>query len=412
MKSIFRSLRHRNFRLYFIGQGTSVGGTWMQSIAMGWLAYRLTGSKTMFGVVGCTSQMLTFFLAPLAGILADRWNRRRTLVAAQSLAMVQAVVLGALTVTGHISVPLLIVLSVFTGMVRGFEVPMRQSFLYEMVGKAEDLPNAIALNSFLVNTARLVGPLAAGFLVEWTGEGVVFLINGLTYLAVIAALLAMRVPVRPKVERPMRIFHEIGEGLRYTFGSRQFRPILLMLAVTSLAGIPYMWLMPVFAKEVLGGGPSTLGYLKAAEAVGALVGAVFLASRRSFHRMGRLLRLAALAFGAGLVAFSFSDQLWLSLVLLAWPGAAMILQVSSSNTLLQTLADEDKRGRVMSCYAMMFMGMIPFGNLLAGVMADLVGAPTTVMIGGSICILGALILGPYLPNLGDHVSPREEAVAA
>ena len=289
---------------------------------------------------------------------------------------------------------------------------MRQSFLYEMVGKADDLPNAIAMNSFLVNTARLVGPLAAGFLIDWTGEGVVFLINGLTYLAVIAALVAMRVPARPKVKRPVRVFHEIGEGLRYAFGSPAFRPILLMLAVTSLVGIPYMWLLPIFAKEVLGGGPTTLGYLKSGEAIGALVGAVFLASRRSFHRLGRLLRLAAVAFGAGLIAFAFSDRLWLSMVLLAWPGCAMILQVSISNTLLQTLAHEDKRGRVMSCYTMMFMGMIPFGNLLAGVMADVVGAQTTVMIGGGICVLGALVLGAHLPRLGEHVSPGDETVAA
>ena len=427
MTSLVRSLRHRNFRLYFFGQGISVTGTWMQSIAMGWLAYRLTGSVELFGVVGFTSQILTFFLAPFAGVIADRWNRRRLIIAAQALAMAQALALAALTLASAIEVWQLIVLSVFTGLVRGFEVPTRQSFMLQMLEDRADLPNAIALNSFLVNTARLVGPLLAGYIVAWRNEGLCFLVNGASYAAVIVALVAMRI-APPRAVAPKRgVLAGLNEGFRYTFTSPALRSILLMLGMTSLTGVSYVWLMPIFARDVLGGGPDTLGHLMGATGVGALVGAVFLASRKSVARLGGMLRLAAMAFGAGLIAFGLlvfpfdaaatgrpvpGAVLWLSLVVLVWPGAAMMLQMSMSNTLLQTLSDEDKRGRVISFYAMMFMGMIPFGNLLAGFVAGALGAPLTVILGGTACILGALVFGRRLPELAERVAPGAEEPGA
>jgi len=412
MTSLVRSLRHRNFRLYFFGQSISVTGTWMQSIAMGWLAYRLTGSVELFGVVGFTSQILTFFLAPFAGVVADRWNRRRLILAAQTLAMAQALALAALTMASAIEVWQLIALSVFTGLVRGIEVPARQSFMLQMLEERADLPNAIALNSFLVNTARLVGPLAAGYIVAWKDEGLCFLINGVSYAAVIVALVAMRITPRKVVAPTTGVLAGLKEGFRYAFTSPALRSVLLMLGVTSVTGVSYIWLMPVFARDVLGGGPDTLGHLMGATGVGALVGAVFLATRRSVARLGGMLRLAAIAFGAGLIAFGLSDNFWLSLVILVWPGAAMMLQMSMSNTLLQTISDEDKRGRVMSFYTMMFMGMIPFGNLLAGFVAGAIGAPLTVMIGGGACILGALVFGAKLPRRAERVAPGTEEPGA
>jgi len=428
MTSLVRSLRHRNFRLYFFGQGISVTGTWMQSVAMGWLAYRLTGSAALFGVVGFTGQILTFVIAPFAGVVADRWNRRRLIILAQATALSQALALAALTLSGVIDVGLLIALSVFTGLVRGFEVPTRQSFMLQMLDEPADLPNAIALNSFLVNAARLAGPLAAGYIVAWWNEGLCFLINGVSYAAVIVALVAMRIAPR-RIEAPKTdVLAGLKEGFRYAFGSPALRSILLMLGVTSLAGVPYTWLMTIFAKDVIRGGPDTLGHLMGATGVGALAGAVFLASRKSVARLGGMLRLAAIAFGAGLVAFGavllpFDASktgescpwfiLWTGLAVLVWPGAAMMLQMSMSNTLLQTLSDENKRGRVMSFYTVMFMGMIPFGNLLAGFVTEAVGAPLTVILGGGVCILGALVFGGRLPRLAERVTPgTEEPVAA
>ncbi len=427
MTSLVRSLRHRNFRLYFFGQGISVTGTWMQSVAMGWLAYRLTGSAALFGVVGFTGQILTFVIAPFAGVVADRWNRRRLIILAQATALSQALALAALTLSGVIDVGLLIALSVFTGLVRGFEVPTRQSFMLQMLDEPADLPNAIALNSFLVNAARLAGPLAAGYIVAWWNEGLCFLINGVSYAAVIVALVAMRIAPR-RIEAPKTdVLAGLKEGFRYAFGSPALRSILLMLGVTSLAGVPYTWLMTIFAKDVIRGGPDTLGHLMGATGVGALAGAVFLASRKSVARLGGMLRLAAIAFGAGLVAFGavllpFDASktgescpwfiLWTGLAVLVWPGAAMMLQMSMSNTLLQTLSDENKLGRVMSFYTVMFMGMIPFGNLLAGFVTEAVGAPLTVILGGGVCILGALVFGRRLPKLAERVTPGTEEPGA
>ena len=416
MKSIIRSLRHRNFRLYFIGQSISVTGTWMQSVAMGWLVYRLTDSKILLGVVGFTAQILTFVVAPLAGVLADRWDRRRALIVAQTLAMAQALAMAAITLTGTVEVWHIIALSFFTGLVRGFEVPTRQSFIIQMLDDRADLPNAIALNSFMVNAARLVGPLMAGGIIAMVGEGTCFLVNGVSYGAVIAALVAMRIAPRPRLRPTGGVMAGLVEGFAYARRTPVIRAAIIVLAVTSLVGVPYTTLMPVFARDILKGGPHTLGYLMGATGVGALVGAALLAARKERMRLGRMILLAAAAFGAGLIAFAlaahYRPTLWLSLPILVWVGCAMMVQMYSSNTLLQTVGDEDKRGRVMSFYTMAFMGVIPFGAVLAGWMAEHLGAPTTLVIGGSACLVGALVFGTRLPRLADPPDPPAALAAA
>ena len=422
MKSILRSLRHRNFRLYFIGQSISVTGTWMQSVAMGWLVYRLTDSKMLLGVVGFTAQILTFVVAPLAGVLADRWDRRRALIVAQTLAMAQALTLAAVTFTlpdkvdNWLQIWPIVALSVFTGLVRGFEVPTRQSFIIQMLDDRADLPNAIALNSFMVNAARLVGPLVAGGIIALVGEGACFLVNGVSYGAVIAALVAMRIAPRPGPRPTGGVVAGLLEGFAYARRTPVIRAAIIVLAVTSLVGVPYTTLMPVFARDILKGGPHTLGYLMGATGVGALVGAALLAARKERMRLGRMILLAAAAFGAGLVAFAlaarFRPTLWLSLPILVWVGCAMMVQMYSSNTLLQTVVDEDKRGRVMSFYTMAFMGVIPFGAVLAGWMAEHLGAPATLAIGGGACVLGALAFGTRLPRLADPPDPPAALAAA
>ena len=401
---MIRALRHRNFQLYFFGQGISLIGTWMQSVAMPWLVYRMTDSVILLGVVGFTGQILTFFMAPVAGVLADRWNRRRLVLVAQTLAMLQALALAALTMTGQIEVWHIVVLSLFTGFVRGFEVPTRQSFVVEMIDDRQDLPNAIALNSFLVNGARMIGPALAGLIVAAWGEGVCFLLNGLSFLAVIGSLAAMRITPRRIEPSKTNVLGDMVEGLAYAARAGPIRSILLLLSIVSLVAVPYSTLMPVFAQDILRGGPGPserMGYLMGATGVGALAGAVFLASRKKVRGLGRLIFLAAGVFGAGLIAFALSPNFWISLPILALAGFGMMLQMSSSNTLLQTIVDEDKRGRIMSLYTMAFMGMAPFGALLSGWLAHAAGAPATVFIGGVLCIAGTLVFGSRLPARAD-----------
>jgi MFS family permease len=401
---MIRSLRHRNFRLFFFGQGVSLIGTWMQGVAVGWLVYRLTGSAWDLGTVGFAGQILTFVVAPVAGVLADRWNRHRLVLCAQVLATLQALALAVLTLGGIIEVWHIILLALAGGLIRGFEIPTRQSFVVEMLDDRRDLPNAIALNSFLVNGSRLIGPLLAGALIYWTGEGICFLLNALSYLAVIWALLAMR--LKPYAPHPPRnnMLDGLKEGFLYAARSASIRPVLLLLCIVSLAGVPYAVLMPMFAVKVLGGDATTNGILLGAVGVGAILGAIFLASRRTVVGLGRIIGLAAGAFGAGLAAFSFSDHLWLSLPLLAWVGCAMMMQMASSNTVLQTVVDEDKRGRVMSFYTMAFMGMGPFGSLLAGSLAERCGAPVTVLAGGIACVAAALLFAASLRRLDKTVA--------
>ena len=359
-KFMFRALKHRNFRLFVGGQSISLIGTWMQRTAMSWLVYRLTGSTVLLGMVAFADQIPTFFLSPLAGVFIDRWNRHRVLIVTQILSLLQALVVAVLILTDTIAVWHIIVLSLFLGTVNAFDMPTRQAFVVKMVDDRTDLSNAIALNSTMVHVARMVGPSAAGLLVGAFGEGVCFLINAASYVAVIFSLLIMNtIHVEPPGKR-MEVFEGLKEGFRYAFGLAPIRTLLLFIAWVSLLGMPYMVLMPVFARDILQGGPQTLGFLMGASGVGALIAALYLASRRSVIGLGRIIAMACALLGVSIVAFSLSRSFWLSVVLLLVAGFGTIVQITSSNTILQTLVEEDKRGRVMSLFTMAFMGMVPF----------------------------------------------------
>jgi MFS family permease len=406
LKHSFRALRHRNFRLFLAGQIVSLAGTWMQQVALSWLVYRLTRSPFLLGLVGFAGQIPSLLLAPLAGVWADRGNRRRIVIATQALAMVQALLLAALVLAGRVSVAHVLVLSVFLGLVNGVDVPTRQAFLVEMVTGRDDLANAIALNSSVFNAARLVGPAIAGLMIGLVGEGMVFLMNGLSYVAVIAALCAMRIAPRPQaVGHAEPVARRLAEGFRYAFGFPPIRALLLMVAVVSLLGVPFTVLMPVFATEVLGGGAHTLGFLMASSGVGALLGALYLAGRTTVRGLGQVILAAVALFGVSLVGFGLSRREWLSMAALLGAGFGMMVQMASSNTILQTIVDDDKRGRVMSFYSMAFMGMLPFGSLLAGFLASRIGAPRTVVLGGIACLLAAAMFARALPGLRAQVRP-------
>ncbi|MBX7255232.1 MAG: MFS transporter [Candidatus Hydrogenedentes bacterium] len=400
-----RALRYRDFRLFFVGQTISLVGTWMQIIAMSWLVYRLTNSPFMLGLVGFCGQIPSMFVAPFAGVLADRWERRKILVATQTLSMIQALAIASLVLTGWISVWQLIPLSVFLGCINAFDIPARQSLFVEMVEDRNDLGNAIALNSSMVNGARLIGPSVAGILIAIVGEGVCFLINGISFLAVIGALLAMRPSPRRHVTEHPPVLASLKEGFTYAFGFSPVRSVLLLLALVSVVGVPYSVLMPIFAEKILHGGPHTLGFLMGTAGFGALAGAIYLASRPTVHGLGRILVMAVTLFGVGLVAFSFSTNVWVSMLLLLTTGFGMLIGLAGCNTILQTIVDDDKRGRIMSFYTMAFMGMTPWGNLLAGGLASRFGAPLTVRMGGIACILGALIFATRLPRIRELVRP-------
>ncbi len=355
-KSIFRTLRYRNYRLFFGGQLISLIGTWMQQIAMTWLVYRLTNSAFLLGVVGFASQMPTFLLSPFAGVFADRMNRHRIIIVTQTLAMIQAAVLAILTLTGNIAVWHIIMLSVFLGLVNAFDIPTRQTFVLEMIENKEDLGNAIALNSSMFNGARLIGPAIAGMLLAVIGEGMCFLLNAISFVAVIVALLAMKLSPQQRTSHSHGVIKGLQEGFSYAFGFAPIKYILMLVALISAMGMPYTVLMPIFAKDILGGGPHTLGFLMGATGVGALTGALYLASRRTVVGLGRWIAIAAGIFGLGLIGFSFARVLSLSMSLLFVVGFGMMTQMASCNTILQTIAEDDKRGRVMSFYTMAFMG--------------------------------------------------------
>ncbi len=419
LQHMFRSLRGRNFALFFFGQGVSVIGTWMQSTALGWLVYKLTNDPFMLGLVGFAGTIFSFLISPIAGVFTDRWNRHRALVAMQALSMLQAVVLAALTLTGTIHVWHIVALAMFIGAVNAIDIPNRQSFVVHMVERREDLPNAIALNSFLFNSARLVGPPVAGYLI-WAGdraaggagasapvargEGLCFAANAVSYAAVIVALLAMKIAPRVNGVRK-HVLHDLREGFAYTVGFPPIRTILLTLAMLGFTAMPYTALLPVFARDILHGGPATQGQLLGAAGAGALVAAIYLASRRSVRGLGLLIGLAAILLGTMLIAFGASNITGLSLAILAVLGFAQMTQMAGSNTLVQTIVDDDKRGRVMSFYAISFLGTAPFGNLLAGWLAKHIGAPRTVMIGGAACAICGVLFTCNLPNLRKHVRP-------
>ncbi len=394
-----RALRHRNYRLFFAGQTTSLIGTWLTRVATSWLVYRLTGSTLALGVVGFAGQIPTFVVAPFAGVWVDRWNKHRVLVLTQVLALLQSAALAALALTGTITVAWVIVLGVVQGLVNAFDIPTRQSFVVEMVNDREDLPNAIALNSSMVNAARLLGPSIAGVLIAAVGEGWCFAVDAASYLAVIASLLAMRVSVVEKPPKTTRLLTELSEGFKYAAGFVPIRNVLLLLALVSFMGMPYTVLMPVIATRVLSGGAHTLGFLMAGSGLGALLGTLYLASRKTVLGLGQLIAFAAAVFGTGLVAFSRSREFWVSFAILVPTGAGMMIQMAGSNTILQTLVDDDKRGRVMSFFAMAFFGTVPFGSLFAGTMAARFGAENTILVGGVSCIIGAATFQRALPEL-------------
>ena len=401
----WRALRAPNFRLFFMGQSISLIGTWMTRIATSWLVYRLTGSALLLGIVGFAGQIPTFLLAPIAGVWVDRWNKRTVLVWTQVLATVQSLVLAALTLTHHISVADILVLSVFQGLINAFDMPGRQSFLVEMVEDKRILGNAIALNSSIVNLARLLGPSIAGLVISWKGEGPCFLIDGISYFAVIASLLLMRVKPVPVARGQEGVLQQMREGWQYVSGFLPIRNLLLLFAIVSLMGMPYTVLMPVFASRVLHGGPHTLGFLMGAAGVGALISAVLLALRRSVKGLLRMVPISAALFGAGLIGFGLSHVLWLSLPLMLVVGFGMMQGMAASNTIIQTLSPADKRGRVMSYYTMAFVGMAPFGSLLSGGLAHVMSASWAVVLTGSCCVLGAIWFWRQMRAVRDAMRP-------
>jgi MFS family permease len=405
VKQITRALRYRNYRLFFSGQGISLIGTWMQQIALGWLVYRLTDSAFLLGLVGFSSQIPTFILASFAGVFADRYNKHKIIIVTQFLAMAQASVLAILTLTNLIQVWQIILLSLFSGMINAFDMPTRQTFVIDMVEDKNDLPNAIALNSSMFNAARLIGPTVAGIIISVFSEGVCFLLNALSYIAVIAALLMMNITPKPISLKKEKVLEGLKEGIKYAYNFKPIRALLLLIGLVSLTGMPYTVLMPVFAKDILRGDSHTLGFLFGAVGTGALAGALYLASRRSVLGLVRWITIAVGVFAAGLILFSFSRNLTLSLILMLFTGFGMMMQMASTNTLLQTLVDDDKRGRVMSLYVMAFMGTAPIGSFMAGSLASLIGASYAVLSGGIVCLFGAIIFAKKLPSLRKHIRP-------
>ncbi len=394
----FRALKHKNYRLFFIGQIISLSGTWMQNVAQSWLVYRITGSVTLLGLIGFAGQIPVFLLAPIGGAIADKYNRQRILLATQSVSMIAAFIFATLTLTKNIEVWHLFVLASITGISNAFDIPTRQSFVVDMVGK-EDLVNAIALNSSMFNGARIVGPAIAGILVSAVGEGWCFLINAVSYIAVIIGLLMMKLQPKEFAANADSAVKKIIEGFRFVGETSPIRALLLLLGLVSLMGMPYAVLMPIFADQILHGGASGLGMLMGAAGLGALIGALMLATRDGIRGLGRWVASASAAFGVSLILFSLSHTFWLSMILIVPVGFSLMVQMASSNTLIQAMVPDELRGRVMAVYSMMFMGMAPIGALLAGVLAGKLGAAETVALGGAVCIVGAIVFGWKLPAL-------------
>jgi MFS family permease len=403
--TVLRALRHRNYRLFFAGQSLSLVGTWITRIATGWLIYRLTGSALLLGVVGFCGQIPTLFLAPVAGVFVDRWDRHRVLVVTQVLSMLQSGALAALALAGVITVAQVLALQVVQGVINAFDTPARQAFVVSMIEDRADLPNAIALNSSMVNASRVLGPSIGGVLIAAVGEGWCFLLDAISYLAVIASLVAMRVAPRLPAARETRVLDELRAGFEYVTRFAPITTALLLLALISTMGMPYTVLMPAVAAKQLHGGPHTLGLLMTASGCGALGGAFYLATRRSVVGLGRAIAVAAALFGLGLIGFGLSRALWLSLLILPVVGAGFMVSLAATNTIVQTITEEELRGRVMAFYTMAFLGTAPLGSLLAGVLADRIGEPRTIIAGGVACVLGAAWFASRLPRLRELVRP-------
>lgn len=405
LPTMLRALRHRNFRLFFSGQSVSLVGTWMTRLATSWLLWRLTHSVEMLGLLGFASQVPTFILAPVAGVWVDRLNRHRLLIATQVLAMLQSFALALLVLTNMINVWEVFALQILQGIVNAFDMPTRQSLLIDLIEDRNDLSNAVALNSSMVNAARLVGPSAAGIIIAWVGEGWCFFADGVSYIAVIISLLFIRLALRSSNRKRKHVLHDLVDGLRYAYSFMPIRAILLLLSLLGLAGIPYRVLMPVIATQTLHGDSHTLGFLMGAMGVGALLGALYLATRTTVLGLGRLLPVAAATFGISLIGVGLSHWYVISLIIMVSTGFGFMVQLAASNTLIQTLVREEMRGRVMALYTTAFMGMATFGSLLAGSVAGIIGAPQTLMVGGIVCIVGAIVFAYKLPMLRRHARP-------
>ncbi|MEG4998627.1 MFS transporter [Microcoleus sp. B4-D4] len=399
------ALKSRNYRLFFAGQGISLIGNWMTQVATIWLVYHLSDSPWMLGVVGFTSQIPTLILLPFAGVFIDRWNRHRVIIATQVLAMVQSLALAFLALTGVVNIWQILVLSFFQGAINAFDAPARQAFVPEIVDKKEDLANAIALNASMFNGARLIGPAIAGLLIATIGSSYCFLIDGLSYIAVIAGLLAMKIKPRQIAATNTKPLQRLKEGFVYAFGFPPIRAILILLSLVSFAGMSHTILVPIFATKILHGDAETLGFLMAASGVGAFSGAIYLIGRKSVVGIGKLIAISPAVMGFGLIGFGLSRVLWLSLIMMLFVGWGFIIQFAAGNTFLQTIVEDDKRGRVMSIYTMAFFGVTPFGNLVAGGLANYIGSPNTVILGGIICILAAIVFSKQLPALKHLVRP-------
>ena len=408
-----RALQHRNFRLFFGGQSISLVGTWITRVATSWLVYRLTGSALLLGIAGFAGQIPTLIITPFAGVLVDRHDRRKILLLTQAGSLMQSALLAILTFTGVITVRQIIWLQVVQGVINSFDTPARQAFVSEMVEDRRDLPNAIALNSSMVNGTRIIGPSIGGLLIAGFGEGWCFAIDAISYVAVIASIVAMRVQPRVRHEAAeMHLLDELQHGWKYVLHSVPIRSALLLVAIVSTAGTPYTVLMPAIASQVFHGGPNTLGLLMTATGVGALSGALYLAQRESVVGLGRIIMYASAVFGIGLVVFSMTTALWPAFLVLAVAGCGFMIHLAATNTILQTIVEERLRGRVMSFYTMAFFGTVPIGSLLGGVMADRYGATTTVFASGLVCLAGSVWFAYKLPAIREVVRPiyRERGI--
>jgi MFS family permease len=404
-RHLTRALQHRNYRLFFGGQSISLIGTWITRVATSWLVYRLTGSLVLLGVVAFCGQIPTLLLAPFAGVIVDRSDRLRILLYTQTLSMLQSFALAAVVFTGTVTVPIILALQVLQGVINAFDTPARQTFVVEMVEDRADLANAIALNSSMVNASRILGPSIGGVVIAAVGEGWCFLIDGVSYIAVIASLLIMTVEPRELPIAEHHMLEELRTGFRYVSSFLPVRTSLILLALISTLGMPYTVLMPAIATNLLHGGPHTLGFLMTASGVGALAGALYLASRRSVRGLGRAIVFSTSVFGLGLIAFSMSRNLWLSLLVLPFVGGGMMVTMAATNTIIQTIVTDELRGRVMAFYTMAFLGTAPIGSLIAGVVADRIGSPNTILIGGICCLITTVWFALRLPAVREIVRP-------
>ena len=413
IRTTLRAFQHRNYRLYFFGQAISITGTWMQSIALNWLLYKLTDSVFMLGLVGFVLYAPNFFFAPIAGVFADRTSRFKMFFTAQVLAMLQALTMAVLVLTDTVQVWHIVTLAGVLGVINSFDFPSRQSMVVLLVENKNDLSNAIALNSSMVNLARVLGPSLAGILIALIGEGWCFLLNGVSYIAVLGCLMAMRLRPQEATKSVGNIWGGFREGVRYAFNSPSIRPILILLAFVSVIGMPYAALMPVYARDILLGDSRTLGFLMGATGLGAITAAIYLASRQRVLGLEKMLAIAATCMGSGLIAISFIRDFWVAVPFMYLIGIGMISQIACTNTILQTLVDEDKRGRVISLYVAAFVGMLPFGNLITGTLASAIGAPHTMLVTGILCVVASIVFATRLSQWRTFAYPifieREKA---